>query len=262
MEPTALLQLYLTFWLAVLGAVLGSFLNCWTDRYAAGGGPPTGRSRCDSCGHTLGTADLIPVFSYLLCRGHCRHCGAAIPIRCLMAELIGAVSFAALGWRFGFTWELLQCLLLGGLLLLLSLIDWTARLLPDKLLLAAAAVRVVFLFVLDQPLPETLGEMALGAFSVSLPLLVLSLILDQLLGKETMGGGDIKLLFVLGLYLPWLEMILLLLTGCLLALLWAAAAGKQRRSMEIPLGPFLSAAWLVVVLFGSSWVQWYLSLLQ
>lgn len=262
MEPSRLLQLYLAFWLAVLGTVLGSFFNCWAERYAGGGGLPTGRSRCDSCGHPLGAADLLPVVSYLLCRGRCRYCGAAIPARCLAAELLGAVSFAALGWRFGFTWELLQWLLLAGLLLLLSLIDWTARLLPDKLLLAAIAVRVVFLFVLAQPLPETLVDMALGAFSVSLPLLVLSLAMDRILGKETLGGGDIKLLFVLGLYFQWLEMILLLLIGCVLALLWVAAAGRKQRQPEIPLGPFLAAAWLLVVLFGRSWVQWYLSLLQ
>ena len=103
--------------------------------------------------------------------------------------------------------------------------------------------------------------MALGAFSVSLPLLLLSLVMDALLKKDTLGGGDIKLLFVLGLYLSWLEMLLLLALACVLALLWAAGPGRRRAGGEIPLGPFLAAAWLAVTLFGAPLIQWYLSLL-
>lgn len=261
MEVQQLVQLYLAFWLAVLGGVLGSFFNCVADRYAAGQGPlPAGRSRCDHCGHVLGPADLVPVFSYLLRRGRCRYCGGAIPRRCLGAELAGATMFAALGLKFGPQPQLVMWLLLGSLLLLLALIDLAAYLLPDPLLLAAAVLRLVFVALLRQPLGQVLPAMALGAFSVSLPLLLLSLVMDKLLGKETMGGGDIKLLFVLGLYLSWLEMVLLLFLGCVLALAWAAGHRRQAGG-EIPFGPFLAAAWLVVALFGQPWIQWYQSLL-
>ena len=257
MEADVLLQWYLTLWLAVLGAVLGSFLCCAADR----GGLPTGRSRCDACGHVLRAWELIPIFSYLCSKGRCRACGAAIPGHCLAAELAGAVSFAALGLHFGLSLELVMQLILAGLLLLLSLVDWTAHLLPDKLLAAAAVNRLVFLFLLREPLGEALPWMALGAFSVSLPLLLLSLFMDWLLKKDTLGGGDIKLLFVLGLYLSWLEMLLLLFSACVLALLWAAGPGRQRAGGEIPLGPFLAAAWLLVTLFATPWIQWYFSLL-
>lgn len=257
MNPDLLLTIYLSLWLAVLGAVLGSFLCCAADR----GGLPTGRSRCDTCGHVLRVWELIPIFSYLSSRGRCRACGASIPGHCLAAELAGAVSFAALGLHFGPSLELVMQLILAGLLLLLSLVDWTARLLPDKLLVAAIVNRVVFLFLLRQPLGETLPGMLLGAFSVSLPLLLLSLGMDVLLKKDTLGGGDIKLLFVLGLYLSWAEMLLLLFSACVLALLWAAGPGRRRAGGEIPLGPFLAAAWLLVTLFATPWIQWYFSLL-
>lgn len=257
MEPQQLLQIYLALWLALLGAALGSFLCCAADR----GTLPTGRSRCDGCGHTLGARDLIPIFSYIASRGRCRHCGGAIPTRCLTAEVVGAAGFAALGLKFGPSPELAMQLILAALLLLLSLIDWTAHILPDKLLLAAMVNRLVFLFLLREPLKETLPQMALGAFSVSLPLLLLSLVMDALLKKDTLGGGDIKLLFVLGLYLSWLEMLLLLLFACVLALLWAAGPGRRRAGGEIPLGPFLAAAWLAVTLFGEPLIRWYLSLL-
>lgn len=253
-----LVQYYLTFWLVLLGAVMGSFLDCAAVR----GKLPTGRSRCDSCGHPLGAKDLVPLFSYLLCRGRCRYCGSPIPARCLGAELAGALVFGALGWKFGLSLELVMELILGSLLLLLTLIDWVSHTLPDKLLLAAGINRLVFLFLLQQPLKETCIDMILGAFSVSLPLLILSLVMDHLLQKETMGGGDIKLLFVLGLYLNWMEMVLLLFLGCVLALAWALGTGKGRSPKEIPFGPFLSAAWLIVTLFGTSWIQWYESLLM
>lgn len=257
MDIDLLLNLYLALWLAILGAVLGSFLCCAADR----GGLPTGRSRCDGCGHVLGAGELIPIFSYLFSRGRCRHCGASIPARCLAAELVGAAGFAALGLRFGPGLELVMQLILAGLLLLLSFVDWTAHVLPDRLLLAAAVNRVAFVFLLREPLGEALPQMALGAFSVSLPLLLLSLAMDALLKKDTLGGGDIKLLFVLGLYLSWLEMLLLLILACVLALLWAAGPGRRQAGGEIPLGPFLAAAWLGVTLFGAPLLQWYVSLL-
>ena len=106
-----LLTAYLCFWLAVLGAVLGSFLDCAASRWAAGDPHPfAGRSRCSSCGHALGARDLVPVFSFLLRRGRCRYCGAGIPAECLTAELAGAAVFACLGVRFGWTPELGQWL--------------------------------------------------------------------------------------------------------------------------------------------------------
>lgn len=256
MDAELLLQLYLALWLAVLGAVLGSFLCCAADR----GGLPTGRSRCDACGRVLRVWELIPIVSYLSSRGRCRACGAPIPGHCLAAELAGAAAFGALGLHFGLSLELVMELILAGLLLLLSLVDWTARLLPDKLLAAAMINRLVFLFLLREPLEEALPRMALGALSVSVPLLALSLVMDWLLDKETMGGGDIKLLFVLGLYLSWMEMLLLLVCACVLALLWALATRKTSGG-EIPFGPFLAAAWLLVTLFGGPLVQWYLNLL-
>lgn len=245
----------LVLWLALLGAALGSFLDCAACRYAAGGGLPTGRSHCDHCGHILGPVDLLPIAGFLLRRGRCRYCGAPIPRHCLAAEAAGAVIFAGLTLRFGLCPELAMWLLLGCLLLLLALVDGLTHRLPDGLLLACAGVRLVFLFVLEQPLGPTLRDMALGAFGVSVPLLLLSLGMDRLLGRESLGGGDIKLVFVLGLYLSWLEMLLLLFAGCVLALGWALARG--RRGAEIPLGPFLAGGWLLVVLWGGRLIGWY-----
>lgn len=254
MSPETILTIYLCLWLAVFGAVLGSFLDCAVSRWARGEAWLTGRSRCDSCGHTLAARELVPVFSFLFSRGKCRHCGAKIPADCLWAELAGASGFVCLGVHFGLSLELGQWLVLAGLLLALSLTDVAKRLIPDRLLIAAAANRAVWFFILGQePWPTVKGML----FSLIVPaaLLAVVLIAEKVLGREAMGGGDIKLLLVLALYLSWPELVLTLLAACLLGILGAAAV---RKGGAIPFGPFLAAAAVLSVCFGGPLVDWYL----
>jgi prepilin signal peptidase PulO-like enzyme (type II secretory pathway) len=177
-----------------------------------------------------------------------------------VTEIVGAVLFVALGLRYDICPELAMWMIFAVLLFLLSLIDWYTFLLPDKILLLAVMNRIVFLFLLGQPLRATLIAMLIGACSISVPLLILVLIMDRVLGKETMGGGDIKLLFVLGLYMNWMQMFLILLVGCILAL--AAGLYLRRKSPEggIAFGPFLGAGWFIVLMFGTPLITWYQSL--
>ena len=253
---------FLCFWLAVLGAVLGSFLDCAVSRWAAGEAWHTGRSRCTSCGRTLGAAELVPVFSFLFCRGRCRHCGGRIPAECLIAELAGAGAFACLGARFGPGWVLVQWLIAAALLLWLSLVDWKKQVIPDFLLLALAANRILWYFPAERPeageLPGRLAQLLLSQ-AVPAGLLTLVLLAERLWGREVMGGGDLKLLFALALYLSWAELLLGLLLACLLGLLCAALAGKEKGA-AVPFGPFLSAGAALSVCFGGPVITWYFSL--
>lgn len=253
-----LLTAYLCFWLAVFGAVAGSFLDCAASRWAGGDPHPfAGRSRCGSCGRTLGAGDLVPVFSYLVRRGRCKYCGEKIPIECLIAELAGAAGFAVLGLRFGLSLELGQWLIFAVLLLALSLTDWAARIIPDKLLVLLAANRAVWFFILGQGVREALE--AARALVVPAALLALVLVMEKLLGREAMGGGDIKLLFVLALYLGWAGLFLTLLAGCLLGLLWAALTGGKRGT-AMPFGPFLALGAMLTVCYGGPVLEWYFGL--
>lgn len=257
MEET-ILTIYLCFWLAVFGAVLGSFLDCAASRWAAGERMFAGRSRCAACGHALSAADLIPVAGFLLRRGRCKYCGEKIPPDCLWAELAGAAALACMGWRFGWSPELGQWLGFAGLLLALSLADGHRRVLPDKLLLLLAVNRLAWLFVLGED-RKTAALSALTAWAVPAALLALVLLTEKLLGREVMGGGDIKLLFALGLYLTWAQLLLALLAGCLAGLAWAAAAGK-RQDRAVAFGPFLAAGALLTVCWGGPLLQWYFGL--
>ncbi len=250
-------HIYYTVWLGILGAVMGSFLDCLAWRRIHGESIFKGRSHCAACGHVLGVRDLIPVVSYLSTGGKCRYCGAGIPWDAPAAEIALAAAFSALAWKLELSPELFMWLIFAGLLLLLSLIDAMERLLPDALLAIAAGNRLAF-WLFTGHSPAELKAMVIGACSVAVPLLLLVLALDRLWGRETMGGGDIKLLFVMGLYLHWTEMLLLLLTACILGIIGGLLGKSGGRG--IPFGPYLAAACIVVRLFGSPLIDWYLGL--
>lgn len=256
---TDVLSLYLGFWLALLGAMLGSFFACAAQRAARGESALRGRSRCDSCGHALAARDLVPVASYLACRGRCRYCGKKIPLSDFWAEIAGACIFAAFALHTGPAPVLGLWLGLGAGLLYLSLRDIAQRVLPDWVLLALAALRLVYWALEGFSLPE-LGTMALGAVSVAAPLLAVVLLMDRVMGRETMGGGDIKLMAVLGLYFPWEQMLFLLLAACALGIVGGLAGHGRRGEGTLPFGPYIAAAAVLTVLLGPTAVGWYLSL--
>lgn len=251
------LRAYILFWLAVIGSVTGSLLDCMASRWMSEKGLPKGRSRCEACGHILGPGDLIPIFSYLFHGGKCRYCKSRIPADCILAELAGAFIFAGMGLRFGWSGELFMWLVLGGGLLFLSLADARWRIIPDEALLVLLLGRLAGLFLLGEPFRETCIRMVLGAGIIPGALLAIVLLMDRMTGRETMGGGDIKLMFVLGLYLDWMQMLLLLLLACALGLAAAALKGRRSRKAGIPFGPFLSAACLLTVWYGEPVLAWY-----
>ena len=257
-DETTVWTIFLCVWLALCGAALASFLDCCISRLSAGDAHPFGgRSRCLSCGHTLGAADLAPVFSWLFLRGRCRYCGKRIPAECVLSELAGAAAFAGLALRFGPVPELGQWLILAGVLLALSLTDLAKRIIPDRLLLLLAANRAVWFLVLGQGTAEALT--ALKACAVPAALLVLVLLLEKMIAREAMGGGDIKLLFALALYLSWAQLVLTLLAGCLLGLVWAALTGGKKGSV-LPFGPFLAAGAVLTICCGEPLLLWYFGL--
>lgn len=255
--PEQVILLYLCVVLALFGLVWGSFTDCAVSRWAAGEKMFRGRSRCLSCGHTLGVLDLIPVFSFLVRRGRCRYCKQSIPAECLAAELLGAAGFVCVGVRFGLSLELGQWLVWWALLLALSLSDAAKRIIPDQLLLALAANRLIWFFIVKEDLGVLLET--LEALVIPATLLALVLLAEKLLGKEVMGGGDIKLLLALALYLSWAQLLLSLLAGCLVGLAFAVLTGRKRGA-AIPFGPFLAVGALAAVCFGDPLIEWYFGL--
>lgn len=254
---TPALTTYLLFLSALLGLIMGSFCNAWAWRLVHGESIVRGRSHCARCGHTLAPRDLIPLASFLLLRGRCRYCGEPISSRYPAAEALCAVFFLSVVWRYGFSWGTLRLLLLGCALLVLSLADWESFELPTPPLVLASLAAVLRL-----PAEGLSGgaDALLGAAAVSLPLLLFVLLADRVAGRETMGGGDIKLFAALGLHLGPALTLMALILSCFAGLLLGLLSGRGGKGRPFPFGPAIALASWPVLLFGPALLTWYLSL--
>ena len=244
-----------------LGAVFGSFLNCAAWRIAHGESFLRGHSRCPACGHALGLPDLVPIFSWLFQRGRCRYCGVKISVRYPLTELaFGLITLLCL-LRFDLTVLCLRNWIFLCCLFCLSLVDLECYTIPDGCLLIAAGAWVAALPFLRPGWAE-IGRSVLAGLVFGGGILLLSIVMDKLLGRESLGGGDVKLFAVVGLYLGFAGGLFAMLFSCVLGLLFALAQNRGgERGKPIPFGPSISLAAAAMLLWGEGLIHWYLGLL-
>lgn len=242
----------------VLGLVMGSGMNCLALRIVAGEKWTSGRSKCPRCGHALSPGELIPLVSWLIQKGKCRSCGAPVSKRYPITEAAMAALYGSVLLRFGLTFDTLSGLVLVTCLLCLSLVDLDIQEIPDVLLIVPAAVRLVLL-VVERGFSPALWQHIWPALALGGSVLVLSLLMDKVLGKESMGGGDIKLLFMLGLFLSFPCCVLLIIVSCIVGLVLAFTLGA-RKGVAFPFGPAIAAAAWIVLMIGEPVTAWYLGL--
>lgn len=244
----------------LLGAVFGSFLNCAAWRLSHGESVLRGRSHCPDCGHVLGAGDLVPILSWLFLRGKCRYCGKKIPARYPLTEAVFALLTVGCLLRFDLSWLCLRNWILLCCLFCLSLTDLECMIIPDVCLIIAAAVWVIFLPLTGMGWPAVRGGLLAGLIFGG-GLLGLSLLMDRILKRDSLGGGDIKLFAVLGLYLGIVGTLFMTVLACLLGLLFAVLRrGRGGGSEPFPFGPAIAAAGTVMLLCGEPLIQWYTGL--
>ena len=244
----------------LLGAVFGSFLNCAAWRLSHGESVLRGRSHCPDCGHVLGAGDLVPILSWLFLRGKCRYCGKKIPARYPLTEAVFALLTLLCLLRFDLSWLCLRNWILLCCLFCLSLTDLECMIIPDVCLIIAAAVWLVFLPLTGMGWPAVRGGLLAGLIFGG-GLLGLSLLMDRILKRDSLGGGDIKLFAVLGLYLGIVGTLFMTVLACLLGLLFAVLRrGRGGGSEPFPFGPAIAAAGTVMLLCGEPLIQWYTGL--
>lgn len=193
------LTVYCCLLAALLGACMGSFLNCAAWRIVHGESVLRGRSHCDACGHVLAVRDLIPVVSYLAAHGRCRYCGAKLSRRHVLAEAVSALVFVTLLLHYDISLQTLEGWCVAGILLVCSFADLEGYIIPDRFIAVGVVLFIITLFFAPQPLRRALDG-AIGGLAVAGCVLLLVLGMEKLLGREAMGGGDIKLLFLTGLF--------------------------------------------------------------
>ena len=267
MEASGWLHVYCLVVVSVLGLCMGSFLNCLASRLVTGESILHGRSHCMSCGHPLGALDLVPVFSWLASGGKCRYCKERVSARYPATEMVCAVVYASIYLRYGLTVEALELIAFMSVLLVLTLTDLDTYVIPNGTIVVALVIRLaylVFRFVsggCSDLTPFT--DALIGGLALSVPVLLLALVMDRVLGRDSFGGGDVKLLFVAGTYFGWMQGIFLVVTACVLGLVFAVLGRGKHEGEDagmIPFGPSIAAACWITALVGDAVVKWYTGL--
>jgi leader peptidase (prepilin peptidase) / N-methyltransferase len=266
----------------MFGLIMGSFLNVviyrlplmmerqWYLQCAELRGEPLPQhapfnllsppSHCPACHHKICAWENIPLFSYLWLWGRCRYCSAPISIRYPLIELLTGLLSAFVAWHFGVSWETLAALGLSYALIALTFIDFDHHLLPDNITLPFLWLGLAL--SLGGIFTEVRASL-IGAIAGYLSLWLVYHIFRLLTKKEGMGYGDFKLLALLGAWLGWevLPVIVLLssLVGAMLGSAWLLFSG-QDRGTPIPFGPYLAIAGWIALLWGRDINQMYLSL--
>ena len=219
------------------------------------------RSACPHCNHAISAWENIPVVSYLLLRGKCKGCGAAISPRYPVIEAISGILCGFAAWHFGFGWAAAGALLLIWSLLALTAIDFDTQLLPDDITLPLLWAGL--LFNLSGVFTD-LHSAVLGAIFGYLALWCVYWLFKLATGKEGMGYGDFELLAALGAWMGWqmLPLIIMLssIVGAVVGITLIVAA-KQGRNIPIPFGPYLAGGGLIALFWGQTLTQSYLQLL-
>ncbi len=251
------------------GLVIGSFVNALVWRINVGKSIADGRSMCPHCKHELAAIDLIPVLSWVLLRGKCRYCHKPISIQYPLVELMTGVLFALSyaaklphgvnGWSEFIIWLIV---LSAGIALVVYDLRW--YILPDLIVVPATALVLLALVagrITGVVSPEAVTSHAGAALVAGGVFFALA----SIAGGKLMGGGDVKLAFLMGLVLGGTNTIVAMMVGFNSAAIVGVsliAVGIKKRKDYIPFGPFLVAGMVVAYLYGPQIVSWYTNLIE
>ena len=248
----------------VVGICMGSFFNVCIYRIPGGESIVSPPSHCYNCNTKLRSVDLIPVFSYLFLGGKCRYCGTKISLRYPAIELLTGILYLLVFLVFGFSIQSLYYIVLSSLLVIISFIDLDHFIIPDKLVIIGAVFGLVF-NLLGYGIPFLDG---IYGSLVSVGLLIFILLLEFILKKEAMGGGDIKLLGMIGLFLGLkytiLTIILAIYIGAIygiIVIIYNKVKNDKYNNM-MPFGPFISLGAIISLLYGSNIIDFYFNFIM
>jgi leader peptidase (prepilin peptidase)/N-methyltransferase len=244
--------------LFILGLVLGSFYNVCIYRLPREESIAWPGSRCPHCRHPLSLLDNLPLVSFLLLKGSCRYCQTPISYQYPLVEGVTGVATVLIGWKFGLSWGFIQALFLFSALLIVSFIDLSHQIIPDWITFPGIGMGLIFSWLVGSP---GLWSSLIGVLTGGGLLWLLAVGYQLLAKKEGMGGGDIKLLAMIGAFLGWPGVFVTLLlgsflgtlAGIVLILIW-----KKDRTYPVPFGPFLSLGAVIHLFFGTALLNWYL----
>ncbi|MFC1883131.1 prepilin peptidase [Thermodesulfobacteriota bacterium] len=246
----------------LLGLAIGSFMNVCIYRLPLGKSIIWPPSYCPKCEKRIKFYDNIPVLSYVILHGKCRYCKVPVSWQYPLVELITGVLSLALFIRYGPTYQYFLYFLFASVLITISFIDFHHKIIPDVLSLPSILIGLGVSFgLIDIKWSDSLIGIIAGGAS----LYIVGFVYEFLTGREGLGGGDVKLLAMIGAWMGWraLPLIVLMasLAGTLAALIFLIYTKKGFRT-RIPFGPFLSLGAVVYLFFGNELTRWYIGLIK
>jgi leader peptidase (prepilin peptidase)/N-methyltransferase len=246
---------------AAVGLCVGSFLNVCIHRIPTARSIVTPGSMCPACGTPIRYHDNVPVLAYLWLGGKCRHCRSPISIRYPLIELLTAAMALGLFLKYGLTTETLVYFVFASVLIVVAFIDIDHRIIPDRISLPG--ILVFFLAALAIPSMNWMDAL-LGIVIGGGSLFMVAAGYHLLTRKDGMGGGDIKLLAMIGALIGWKGVLFTIFVSSAvgtLAGLTIMAFTRQSMKLAVPFGPFLAIGALAYVFFGPQLISWYFRLI-
>ncbi len=239
----------------IFGAAVGSFLNVCIYRLPAKTSIVKPSSRCPNCGHPIRYRDNLPIISFILLGGKCRDCKSRISLRYPLVELITAALALILFIKFNLSLTFLVFFVFTAVLIVITFIDLDHQIIPD--ILTLPGIPLFFLaavFIVKVPWLEALIGLLVGGGV----LFIIAFVYELISKREGMGGGDIKLLAMIGGFLGWKSLVFILLFSSLTGAIIGIAVmtiKKQDMKYAIPFGPFLSAAAIAYIFWGTEFMR-------
>ncbi len=246
----------------LFGMCVGSFLNVCIYRLPISKSIVYPPSACPRCGYQIRYYDNIPVLSYLFLRGRCRQCRVHIPVRYPLIELLSGLAAAGIYFKFGLTPQASVYYLFISILLVITFIDIDYKIIPN--VISLPGIPIFFLASFLTP-AVTYQESLLGILAGGGSLFLVAWGYTLMTKKEGMGGGDIKLLAMIGALLGWRGVFFTIFVSSAVGTLVGLGVMTYTRSsmkLAVPYGPFLSIGAIAYIFFGPALIYWYLTLFR
>jgi len=244
--------------LIVLGLAVGSFLNVCIYRFPKHMSISKPRSRCPKCDHQLKFWENIPILSYIFLRGKCSNCNSKISLRYPLIEILTSIIFLLLHYYYGLTIQTLLLCILFSIVIIITFIDIDVQLIPNELLLIGLIPVLVYIIL---PGLSNILVHLLGAVCLSGLFLLIGYIGKILYKEDSMGMGDVKYAFVIGLLLGVKSGILAFgisfLSAAIIIFIYSITK-KLKPRQKIPFGPFMSIGLFTTLIWGDRVIEWYL----
>lgn len=256
------MEIFISIYIFIIGIIFGSFFNVCIYRIPEKQSISNPPSHCPNCNTRLKPRDLIPIFSYLLSGRKCRYCKQKISSRYAIVELLTGILFLIVFNKFYLDISTVYYLVLTSILIIITFIDIDHYIIPDGLLIIGSIFAIVFNIIFKI---ITIKESLLGAIICGGGVLAIVYLIEFIVKKEVMGGGDIKLFAMIGLFLgiknSLLSALISVYVGAIfgvIMIIWSKIKKSEFNSM-IPYGPFISIATFIVILYGHNIINWYMN---